>query len=86
MDFTLCKLEQTLAALEKLSFSRPIEITERKTALISFEQHIPQDFLAAVQKIPLQPFLPEDRWGRLNESRVFVIPVTIPQEMDNKFI
>ena len=86
MDFTLCKLEQTLTALEKHSLSQPIEITERKSALIPFERHIPQDFLAAVEKLPLQPFKPKDRWGKLNESRVFTIPVTIPQEMAGKSV
>lgn len=86
MDFTLCKLEQTLAALENLIFFKPIQITDRKSAFMPFERHSPKEFMDAIDKLPLQPFGPEDRWGALNERRVFVVPVTIPREMDGQSV
>lgn len=84
MDFKLAKVEQTLASLEKASLDCCVELTERYSAGFTPERHVAESFFEECEGLHFTPFLPTDRWGEVDERRVFDIPVTVPWDMDGK--
>lgn len=81
MDFILCKLEQTLHSLQERSIRRSFPLTERFSAPDPLPRHKPETFLLSCKSLVFSPFSPQAFWGRPNESRVFLLPVTLPQEL-----
>ena len=75
MDFMLCKLEQTLRSLEQCAVARIQLIEERFTAPDPLERHVPEAFLDACEHLTFVPFGVHERWGEVNESRVFRLDV-----------
>lgn len=84
MDFTICKLEQTISRLFSLAVKRSVPLTERFSAPDPLKRHEPEKFLQACEGLSFLPFGEHDRWGQVNESRVFLLPVTVPREFSGE--
>lgn len=81
MDFTLSKLEQTLNTLRARSVRHTVSLPERYSAPDPLDRHSPEPFLAACESLPFTPFPERERWGEQGESRVFLLPITVPREL-----
>ena len=84
MDFMLCKLEQTLRSLEQCAVARIQSVEERFTAPDPLERHVPEAFLDACEHLTFVPFGVHERWGEVNESRVFRLDVEVGAEFAGK--
>ena len=79
MDFNLLKMEKTLDAIKQYSVMEEIKLTDRFWAEDpSPDLHRPDDFIADCQHLSFLPFQWHDRWGAVNESRVFRLVVDVP--------
>ena len=77
MDFMLCKLEQTLRSLEQCAVAQIQPLEERLTAPDPLKRHVPEAFLDACETLKFVPFGVHERWGEINESRVFRLDVEV---------
>ena len=88
MDFTLSKLEQTLRSLENLLIDDAADLNERLSMQDPLIRHTPAAFLDACRQnqASFRPFGLHERWGKVNESRVFRLPVAIPDRFAGKTV
>lgn len=88
MDFTLSKLEQTLRSLENLLIDDAADLNERLSMQDPLIRHTPAAFLDACRKnqASFRPFGLHERWGKVNESRVFRLPVAVPDRFAGKTV